>query len=156
PCGNRSRLREDRSRRTKSPGVEWRAKPHGNLLRDGGLLYNGSDNASGAQTGRRGGAGPVGGLLGGKDLTGRFFAAQKPGCQSSPQPLAVRHLSLVWARRARTPPTGSPSEITGRDDFAAGARDEPGQDAEVHAGLEKADRAVREHGVGAAGVKAVH
>jgi hypothetical protein len=27
----------------------------------------------GAQTERRGGAGPVRGLLGGKDLTGRFF-----------------------------------------------------------------------------------
>jgi hypothetical protein len=27
----------------------------------------------GAQTERRGGAGPVGGLLGGKDPTGRFF-----------------------------------------------------------------------------------
>ena len=27
----------------------------------------------GAQTVRRGGAGPVGGLLGGKDPTGRFF-----------------------------------------------------------------------------------
>jgi len=36
------------------------------------LGYNGSDNASGAQTERRGGAGPVGGLLGGKDPTGRF------------------------------------------------------------------------------------
>ena len=49
---------------------------HGNplvsLLCDGGLRYNGSDNASGAQTERRGGAGPVGGLLGGKDPTGRF------------------------------------------------------------------------------------
>jgi hypothetical protein len=30
------------------------------------------DIAAGAQTERRGGAGPVGGLLGGKDPTGRF------------------------------------------------------------------------------------
>jgi hypothetical protein len=30
------------------------------------------DIAAGAQTERRGGAGPVRGLLGGKDLTGRF------------------------------------------------------------------------------------
>jgi hypothetical protein len=30
---------------------------------------------SGAQTERRGGAGPVRGLLGGKDLTGRFYLA---------------------------------------------------------------------------------
>ena len=32
----------------------------------------GKDIASGAQTERRGGAGPVGGLLGGKDPTGRI------------------------------------------------------------------------------------
>src|SRR5262245_61695635 len=30
----------------------------------------------GAQTGRQGGAGPAGGLLGGKDPTGRFFCFQ--------------------------------------------------------------------------------
>jgi hypothetical protein len=30
-----------------------------------GLRYNGDDNAAGAQTGRRGGAGPVRALLGG-------------------------------------------------------------------------------------------
>jgi hypothetical protein len=32
------------------------------------------DNATSAQTERRGGAGPVRGLLGGKDLTGRFYS----------------------------------------------------------------------------------
>jgi hypothetical protein len=37
-----------------------------------GLRYQGCDNAFGAQTGRRGGAGPAGGLLGGKDPTGRL------------------------------------------------------------------------------------
>src|SRR5438093_3134912 len=42
------------------------------LLCDGGLHQVGSDNASGAQTERRGGAGPMRGLLGGKDPTGRF------------------------------------------------------------------------------------
>src|SRR5207237_7739190 len=36
-------------------------------------LYSGSDNASRAQTERRGGAGPAGGLLGGKDPAGRLF-----------------------------------------------------------------------------------
>ena len=36
-----------------------------------GLHYNRHDNATGAQTERRGGAGPVRGLLGGKDPTGR-------------------------------------------------------------------------------------
>jgi hypothetical protein len=44
----------------------------GDLLQGGGLLYNGDGDPSGAQTERRGGAGPVRGLLGGKDLTGRF------------------------------------------------------------------------------------
>jgi hypothetical protein len=44
------------------------------LLKAGGLLYNGDGDLSGAQTERRGGAGPVGGLLGGKDPTGRFFS----------------------------------------------------------------------------------
>jgi hypothetical protein len=34
-----------------------------------------SDNASGAQTERRADAGPVGGLLGGKDPTGRFLSS---------------------------------------------------------------------------------
>jgi len=42
------------------------------LLCKRGLRYNGSDNVPGAQTERRGDAGPVRGLLGGKDLTGRF------------------------------------------------------------------------------------
>jgi hypothetical protein len=32
----------------------------------------------GAQTERRGDAGPVGGLLGGKDLTGRFVSVSSP------------------------------------------------------------------------------
>jgi hypothetical protein len=43
------------------------------LLEASGLRYNGDGDPSGAQTERRGGAGPVGGLLGGKDPTGRFI-----------------------------------------------------------------------------------
>jgi hypothetical protein len=43
----------------------------GRLLRAWGLRLE-EDGPLGAQTGRRGGAGPVGGLLGGKDPTGRF------------------------------------------------------------------------------------
>src|SRR5262249_36780982 len=42
------------------------------LLSHGNLAYNHAGDCSGAQTERRGGAGPVRGLLGGKDLTGRF------------------------------------------------------------------------------------
>ena len=40
---------------------------------ENGLRYNGDGDFSGAQTLRRGGAGPVGGLLGGKDPTGRYL-----------------------------------------------------------------------------------
>ena len=42
------------------------------LLETCGPRYNGDGDPSGAQTERRGGAGPMGGLLGGKDPTGRF------------------------------------------------------------------------------------
>ncbi|HEY7154170.1 MAG TPA: hypothetical protein VH575_09470 [Gemmataceae bacterium] len=41
----------------------------------GDLPYNGDGDPSSAQTERRGHAGPVRGLLGGKDLTGRFLHA---------------------------------------------------------------------------------
>jgi len=44
------------------------------FLPESGLLYNGSGDPSGAQTERRAGAGPVGGLLGGKDPAGRFLS----------------------------------------------------------------------------------
>src|SRR5581483_2068539 len=42
------------------------------FLRQAGLLYHAKAIAAGAHTERRGGARPVRGLLGGKDLTGRF------------------------------------------------------------------------------------
>src|SRR5262249_16476476 len=48
------------------------AKPHGCLPFEGGLRYTEGDIVSGAQTERRGGARPGGGLLGGRDPTGRF------------------------------------------------------------------------------------
>src|SRR5262249_18745785 len=48
------------------------------LLEAGGLRYNGDGDQSGAQTERRGGAGPVGGLLGGKGPTGRFASPSIP------------------------------------------------------------------------------
>jgi hypothetical protein len=44
-----------------------------------GLWYHRPITASGAQTERRGGAGPVGGSLGGKDPTGRFIHEAKIG-----------------------------------------------------------------------------
>jgi len=68
------------------------------LTRESGLQYNGRDNAAGAQTERRGGAGPVRGLLGGKDRTGRFIRGSEVSRHLSPQPLAVRQIILVRAR----------------------------------------------------------
>ncbi|MND07267.1 hypothetical protein D3C83_291420 [compost metagenome] len=51
-----------------------------NLLCGGGLRYHETNIAASAQTERQGGAGPVRGLLGGKDLTGRFcFSDQESG-----------------------------------------------------------------------------
>ena len=73
----------------------------------------------------------------------------------SPQPLAVEHLMLVRPRHGWTPPTESQSEITRRDDFAAGAGHQSGEDADVDVGLQEMHRAVRKHGVGPAGVEAV-
>src|SRR5262245_55852346 len=46
-------------------------------------------------------------------------------------------------------------EITGRDDLHAGPRDQAGQDAEVHADFQEMHGAVREHGVGPAGVEGI-
>src|SRR5437667_11122861 len=65
----------------------------------------GSDNAAGAQTEGRGGAGPVRGLLGGKDLTGRFH--------------------LLWALPIRTQylvPRGGHGGPPGRAAHARGQR----------------------------------
>jgi len=47
------------------------------LLSRAGLRYNEKAIATGAQTERRGGVGPVGSLLGGKDPIGRLFQASK-------------------------------------------------------------------------------
>src|SRR6185503_17289551 len=55
-----------------------------------GLLDNGSDNASGAQTERRGGAGPVGGLLGGKASPAAFSFAIKTS-------RSLKSVGIVWA-----------------------------------------------------------
>src|SRR5262249_47862461 len=56
----------------------------GTLLCGGSLPYDGDGYLSGAQTERRGGAGPVRGLLGRKDVTGRLVSSsvvrrQSPG-----------------------------------------------------------------------------
>src|SRR5262249_12783336 len=60
------------ARGTSTQPVQQSGKRHGSLLpRRAGLRSNGQAIGPGAQTERRGGAGPVGGLLGGKDPTGR-------------------------------------------------------------------------------------
>ena len=48
------------------------------LLPENGLLYNGDGDPSGAQTERRGGAGPVRGILGGKTSPAALFQNSLP------------------------------------------------------------------------------
>src|SRR5262249_46902017 len=108
-----------------------------------------------AQAGRRGGAGPAGGSLGGKDPTGRLLRGSEITRPSRPQPPPGRQPGLVRAREDRAPPTGPPSEITCRDNFAAGPRDQPGENSDINALPEEMDRAVGRHDVSAAGMEAV-
>ena len=89
---------------------------------------------SAAQTGRRGGAGPAGGLLGGKDPAGRLL-----------QDVPYQHPGEAVGA----------SKITGRDHFPAGPRHQAGEDADVDAGFQKMHRAVGEDRIRPAGVKAV-
>src|SRR5262249_48787256 len=70
---------------------------HDRLLRVCSLRWN-DEGPPGAQTERRGGAGPVGGLLGGKDPTGHFFCSHhaprdEPGARHAPrdEPRGARH-----------------------------------------------------------------
>ncbi len=66
------------------------------LLFQVGLRNREEDIVPGAQTERRGGAGPVRGLLGGKDPTGRFFDCRD---QSSfrivPRPRSLMNSELL-------------------------------------------------------------
>src|SRR5262249_5547770 len=97
--------------------IEHGAEPHGNLLRDCGLLWNGGGDPSGAQTGRRGGARPGAGLLGGKDPTGHLLQS---GDQSSfrivpmPRFLVISELPLLPNRSTKNVSSHSflPSPIT--------------------------------------------
>src|SRR5262249_47047071 len=50
---------------------------------------------------------------------------------------------------------GPPSEIIGRNHFPPGPRHQPGEDANSQVGLQEVYRAVRERGVGPAGVEAI-
>src|SRR5262249_39813799 len=80
----------------------------------------------GAQTERRGGAGPVGGLLGGKPSPAALLAAHKSGV-SLPRGRSRFGTDLGPGEGGSAPPTGPPSEITCRDNFAAGPRRQPGE-----------------------------
>src|SRR5438552_2921911 len=83
-------------------------------------LYMVAAPIPGAQTERRGGAGPAGGLLGGKDPTGRFVS------QSGPGPASVDSFSSVLHEGAGADtPSGSPSQalrlhLPRRGDLAGG------------------------------------
>ena len=81
----------------------------------------------GAQTERRGDAGPVRGLLGGKTSPAAlvFLLFMRDGFANRP--------ALPDGSQNR-PTLLPPSEIAGWDDFAADPRDERSQDANVHAG----------------------
>src|SRR4029453_16506940 len=74
--------------------------------RSGG--YNDNVVAVGAQYERRGDAWPVRGLLGGKDLAGRFVLRLRTSRRRSPQPLAVEHLIVVGAGRIGSAPNRIP------------------------------------------------
>src|SRR5262249_4925757 len=72
------------------------------------LRYNEGNIAPGAQAGRRGGAGPVGGLLGGKDPTGRLGSSEALAatsvltfCLSRPGAIAVGRVWDPSAERLR-------------------------------------------------------
>src|SRR5437763_5105027 len=69
----------------------------------------------GAQTVRRGGAGPVGGLLGGKDPTGRFTSTAHQFVPSTSPPegvTAAHHVPpLTFGDRVRTLPSARPTTI---------------------------------------------
>src|SRR6516165_6109230 len=82
------------------------------LLSGTGLRYNEKAIAAGAQTERRGGAGPVRALLDRKDLTGRFYFHHR-GARSPEQKInsmascliPLRFRRLLCSRSARRPPT---------------------------------------------------
>src|SRR5438034_656480 len=66
------------------------------------------DIVAGAQTERRGGAGPVRGLLGGKDLTGRFFLCKvRIGHRSLTQTPEDSFQSLLHPRSCPLRPRGA-------------------------------------------------
>src|SRR5207249_248346 len=84
-----------------------------------------------------------------------FFRGSQVSSQPSPRPHAVGHFFLVRAREDRAPPTRLPSEITVRDDLAAGPGHQPGEDPDVDGGLQEMHGAVCKHRVGPVGVEAI-
>src|SRR5436190_24344522 len=75
PAGKAARsVSKNRAIIENSPDEQWPVA-QGDFA--GGLRYNENVIAVGAQTVRRGDAWPVRGLLGGKDLTGRFLGSDQ-------------------------------------------------------------------------------
>src|SRR5262245_7762116 len=102
------------------------------------------DSASGAQTERRGGAGPVRGLLGGKGPTGRFDLPLRS--QESSFTAVTRGSALFFLKGSddRTLPTAPSSVITGRDHLPAAARAQGLERCQRSALAQKAHGAVGE------------
>src|SRR5262249_53811126 len=83
--------------------IEKGCKPHRRAPRGCGPLDNGDGEPLSAQTERRGGAGPAGGLLDGKDPTGRFdFAARCLTSAFTAEPPAATHPTLLSVTQGAT------------------------------------------------------
>src|SRR5262245_36645137 len=136
----------------------------------------------GAQTGRRGGAGPAGGLLGGKDPTGRVFVTTvsslhrvrhtpptRPGDQTQSPPEAHgsapsnrrdgRREVVITGQRELDPCCSRrvPEFASGfQDNFSANPRDHFDEFTDVDIGTHESNMAVREQNVGPARMEAVY
>ena len=100
------------------------------LLEKTGLRYEWRDIVPGAQTERRGGAGPVRCLLGGKDLTGRLRRRQRSALAAIQRTRtahqSVRAQHFAPRGRHRGPPGGAAHTRGQRADAAV---DQADQDA---------------------------
>src|SRR5262245_27564821 len=114
------------------------------MSRPGRHRRSGRANRGGPQTERRGGAGPVRRLLGGKDLTGRFASTFAVHLRRFCEPSYCSDPSTTVT------PTGPRSEIAGRYDVAPVPRAQGLQRQERRTLAQEAHGAVGEGEVGTA------